>query len=119
MSAAGGRSGDRVPRPAEFCRRLLGAIDASEGRRRKRARNTTPDAIGLALERGLAERAARDDPDPDQFEAWLVARCDEAGDASGPVRAVALRLLDQWRLARASPSFSDWLARGAPSDDAG
>lgn len=105
-------------RPADFCRRLLGAMDASDGRRRRRARDTTPDAIGMAIERSLAERAIREDPDPFAFEGWLAARCDEEGDASGPHRAIALRILDQWRLARLAHGFADWLERGAPSDDA-
>src|SRR5690606_22702639 len=42
-------------RPADFCRGLLAALDASEGRRRRRKRDTTPDAIGLAIKRELLE----------------------------------------------------------------
>lgn len=34
-----------------------------------------------------------------------------------PVRAMALDVLAEWRLAMSSPAFGDWLARGAPSDD--
>jgi hypothetical protein len=108
----------RAPRPAEVCRHLLAALDASEGRRKRRARDTTPDVIGLALERDLAERAVREDPEPAAFEAWLLERCEEAGPASGPLRAVALRLLEQVRLASRSPVFRSWLEAGAPSDDA-
>ena len=108
----------RELRPSDLCLHLMSALDASEGRRKRRARDTTPDAIGLGLERGLAERAIRDDPAPEAFEAWLVERCGEAGLASGPMRAVALRILEEWRLAKASPEFGAWLERGAPSDDA-
>jgi hypothetical protein len=106
-------------RPAELCRARLAALDASEGRRRRRARDTTPDSLGMALERSLTERVAREDPEPSAFEGWLTARVAEAEPASGPVRAVAMRLLDEWRLASLSPSFRGWLDRGAPSDDAG
>src|SRR5438132_12968000 len=44
-------------RPAVVCRELLAALDASEGRRRRRKRDTTPDAIGLTIKRDLLERA--------------------------------------------------------------
>jgi hypothetical protein len=40
-------------RPAEFCRQLLATLDVSEGRRKRRKRDTTPDAIGLAIKRDL------------------------------------------------------------------
>jgi hypothetical protein len=33
--------------------------------------------------------------------------------------AFRLEILDEWRLATAAPEFVDWLARGAPSEDAG
>jgi hypothetical protein len=117
-------------RPAEVCRRLLAALDASEGRRRRRKRNTTPDAIGIAIKRRLLEEAVRDDPDAGAFEGWLAERCLSAGEpgsgggagelfaASGPVRAMALEVLAEWRLAEAPGAFQSWLGQGAPSDDA-
>ena len=105
-------------RPGEVCRRLLVALDASEGRRRGRKRDTTPDAIGMAVKRMLLEDAARDDPEPDAFEAWLVARCvPTAESSSGSVRAMALDVLADWRLAQRSEAFRSWLEQGAPSDD--
>src|SRR5207302_36205 len=36
-------------RPALVCGALFTALDASEGRRRRRKRDTTPDAIGMLL----------------------------------------------------------------------
>jgi len=107
-----------VNRPRDICRELLAAIDASEGRRRRRKRDTTPDAIGLALKRELLERAIAADPAPDAFEAWLLEQCTAAGAAEGGVRAMALSIFEEWHLARDADSFRDWLARGAPSDDA-
>ncbi len=95
-------------RPGQVCRELLAALDASEGRRRRRKRDTTPDAIGLTIKRDLLERAIAADPAPDQFEAWLHEQCLAAGGAEGGVR----------RLAQEADSFRDWLSRGAPSDDA-
>ena len=106
-------------RPSQVCHRLLAALDASEGRRRRRKRDTTPDAIGLVIKRTLLEQAMRDDPEPDAFEAWLLERCVVPGQcASGPVRAMALELLADWRLAERPGAFQRWLERGAPSDDA-
>lgn len=103
-------------RPAVVCRQLLAALAASDGRRRRRKRDTTPDAIGLAMRRQLLEDAVADDPAPEAFEGWLLARS-LADEASGPLRATALEVLGEWRLARTSGSFRSWLERGAPSDD--
>ena len=107
-------------RPATLCRGLLAALDASDGRRRRRKRDTTPDAIGLAIKRALLEGAVDDDPDPDEFEGWLLARCLEAAGAASPgaTRMMALEILTDWRLAQAAPDFDGWLASGAPSADA-
>ena len=111
-------SGPNPLRPGEVCRELLAALDASEGRRRRRKRDTTPDAIGLAIKRELLERAVAADPEPDQFEGWLLEQCLAAGGSEGGVRAMALSIFEEWRLARDAESFREWLARGAPSDDA-
>ena len=108
----------RALRPAAVCRALLAALDASEGRRRRRKRDTTPDAIGLEIKRQLLEAAVREDPEPEWFEGWLLARAVSVGAASGPIRAMAVAVLNEWRLAGQSPDFSAWLSQGAPSDDA-
>lgn len=110
-------SGDTL-RPGDVCRELLHALEASEGRRRRRRRNTTPDVIGLELKRDLLERAVTSDPEPDAFEGWLLDQCLAAGAGEGAVRAIALNIFEEWRLAREAGSFRDWLAQGAPSDDA-
>ncbi|MGH7426914.1 MAG: hypothetical protein ACREMW_15850 [Gemmatimonadales bacterium] len=121
---------DPALRPADLCRRLLVALDASEGRRRSRKRNTSPDAIGMAIKRRLLEQTVRDDPAPDAFEGWLLERCLAVGEsarrgdpeelfaASGPVRAMAVEILAEWRLGEVPGAFHDWLREGAPSDDA-
>jgi hypothetical protein len=95
--------------PIEFCRASLSALDAAEGRTRKRKRDQTPDAIGLALKRALLERGVQEDPAAEDFEAWLARHADNP---------MARPLLDDWRLAQAVPEFAAWLDRGAPSDDA-
>lgn len=108
---------DPALRPADLCRRLLTALDASEGRRRRRKRDTNPDAIGMAIKRRLLEETVRDDPAPDAFEGWLLERCLSAS-GSGPVRAMAVEVLAEWRLAEVPGAFREWLRAGAPSDDA-
>jgi hypothetical protein len=118
MSAIGDSS--HAMRPAGICKALLAALDASEGRRRKRKRDQTPDAIGLALKRELLQRAVEDDPDPDAFEEWLLnypgTRLEPA--LAGPALAMARAVFDEWRLAHTLGEFRRWLEEGAPSDDA-
>jgi hypothetical protein len=117
---------DRQPasgtlRPADVCRALLAALDASEGRRRKRKRDQTPDAFGLGVKRHLLERAVADDPSPDDFEGWLLAypATRDAPELEGPALAMARAVFEEWRLAHTLGSFRDWLEHGAPSEDAG
>jgi hypothetical protein len=106
-------------RPAVFCGALLSALDASDGRRRRRKRDTTPDAIGMSLKRSLLDAAIADDPDPDGFEAWLLDRCLKRADVASPgaLRAMARDILAEWQLAAVSTAFRDWLEAGAPSED--
>ena len=103
--------------PGDVCRGLLGALDASEGRRRRRVRNTTADAIGLEIKRELLEDIVREDPSADAFEQWLLGRCLAEGASDGPVRAMARSIWDDWQLAVSAIAFRAWLAEGAPSDD--
>lgn len=109
-------------RPAHVCHALLAALDASEGRRRRRKRDTRPDAIGLAIKRGILERAAREDPCPESFEQWLL-QCEVLIDGTpaprGAVTAMARDVFEEWRMAHSQGNFRTWLERGAPSDDAG
>ena len=101
-------------RPAAICQALLAALEASEGRRRQRKRDQTPDAIGLGAKRALLERAVLEDPEPGGFEDWLARYADE----HRPAASMALAVLEEWRLAHALPRFCAWLQEGAPSDDA-
>lgn len=103
--------------PAELCRGLLGALDASEGRRRRRSRNTTADSIGMEIQRALLEGAVSEAPDADDFERWLLERCMAEGEADGATRAMALFIWQQWQLASEAEAYREWITHGAPSDD--
>lgn len=107
-------------RPAEVCKALLAALEAAEGRRRKRKRDQTPDAIGLSIKRMLLAQAVEDDPNPEAFEEWLLdypRKCATL-ESSGAVSAMARAVLEEWRLAHSLGAFRVWLEQGAPSDDA-
>lgn len=109
----------RALRPAEVCKALLAALEAADGRRRKRKRDQTPDQIGLTIKRELLECVVRDDPNPEAFDEWLLnypMKC--ATPPSGAVAAMARAILEEWRLAHSLGEFRIWLERGAPSDDA-
>ncbi|CAA9518354.1 MAG: hypothetical protein AVDCRST_MAG73-36 [uncultured Thermomicrobiales bacterium] len=108
---------DRTLRPSRVCRQLLSAMEGAEGRRKRRKRNTTPDALGMEIKRDLLVRAAAEDPDPDDFEGWLLEQCLAAGPLAGATRAMAIDVMDEWRMALATPGFREWLDAGAPSDD--
>lgn len=104
-------------RPARVCAELLEALEASEGRTRKRKRDQRPDIIGLGIKRRLLEAAVQADPEPEDFEGWLLDRVLASGDGHGAVRAMAVQVFDEWKLALMSDPFRDWLASGAPSED--
>ena len=110
----------REMRPADVCRALLAALDASDGRRRQRKRDQTPDAFGLAVKRDLLQRAVEDDPHPGAFEEWLLNypyTCN-APELAGPAFAMARAVFEEWRLAHSLGEFRRWLEEGAPSADA-
>lgn len=106
-------------RPAEVCRALLSALDASEGRRRSRKRDQTPDAFGLGIKRELLQRAVDADPPAETFEAWLMAYplSQNAPELAGPSMAMARAVFDEWQLAQSMGEFRTWLEQGAPSAD--
>jgi hypothetical protein len=107
-------------RPADVCRALLAALEASEGRRRKRKRDQTPDAFGLGIKRDLLQRAVDEDPQADVFEAWLLEYPRTCGgpELEGPAMAMARAVFEEWRLVHSLGDFRLWLERGAPSEDA-
>ena len=106
-------------RPAQICQALLAALAAADGQRKRRKRDQTPDAIGLAVKRELLERAVKADPEPEAFEAWLLnySQTSVAVELAGPASAMARAVFDEWRLAHSLKEFNLWLNQGAPSAD--
>lgn len=114
------RNSSETFRPADVCRALLAALEASEGRRRKRKRDQTADAFGLSIKRDLLHRAVGDDPEPEAFEEWLLEypQTCSAPELAGPASAMARAVFEEWRLAQSLGEFRRWLQQGAPSEDA-
>ncbi|HLY65478.1 MAG TPA: type III secretion fhipep protein [Chloroflexota bacterium] len=99
-------------RPAQVCEWLLTSIEVAEGQRKRRARNTTPDNIGLNLKLDLLKRCVAGDPEPDAFEGWLLQRSLDSDQPSGPVRAICADILFEWQTALNDPFYRDWLLAG-------
>jgi hypothetical protein len=91
-------------RPREFALLILASGELAP---RQRARDQQADRAGLDLKRRVLVAVADADPQPDELEAALMAVVEEFGPPTGPTRAVALSVLDEWRAASASP---DWAA---------
>ena len=97
---------DHDLRPRDFALLLLASRDL---RPRQRARDQQADLAGLALKRAILERVAALDPEADALDAALLTSCGELGTPSGPTRAIALLVRDEWRTACASPAWVEQL----------
>jgi hypothetical protein len=92
-------------RPRDLALLLLASGDLLP---RQRARDQQADRAGLDLKRRVLERLAALDPEPADLEAALVRIVEEAGPPSGPTRAVAAVVRDEWLAACTSP---EWVAQ--------
>jgi hypothetical protein len=72
---------------------------------RRRARTQEPDIAGMALKRRILDRLAALDPEPDVAEMALQQIVDEIGPPTGPTRAIAVSILEEWRAVCDSPEF--------------
>jgi hypothetical protein len=89
-------------RPRDFALLLLASGDAAP---RQRARDQQADCAGLGLKRRVLTELITRDPDPADMEAMLMDIVDEIGEPTGPTRSVALLVLDEWRMAAATPGW--------------
>lgn len=99
-------------RPAEFARLARGSIEVSEGRRRRRQRDTLADSLGLDMKRDLLLAIEAADPEPEDFERFLLEYA-LTHQPSGSIRGVCTDLWSEWESAQLAPTFADWLRSGA------
>jgi hypothetical protein len=91
-------------RPGALALLLLASGDL---RPRQRARDQQADTAGLALKRRLLQGLVDLDPEPEGLEAALVDLVEQCGPATGPARAVAVLVREEWQAARDTP---EWVA---------
>jgi hypothetical protein len=99
------RLASQALRPRDLALLLLASGDL---RPRKRARDQQADLVGLELKRAILQRLAALDPDPADLDAALVRIIEEAGTPTGPARAVARVVREEWQMACAAP---EWVAQ--------
>jgi hypothetical protein len=91
-------------RPRDLALLLLASGDLLP---RQRARDQRPDLAGIELKRRVLDRIAAVDPEPEELEATLASIVEECGPPTGPTRAVALSVREEWLAACVSP---EWVA---------
>jgi hypothetical protein len=101
---------DEVLRPRDFALLLLASGDLAP---RQRARDQQADRAGLDLKRRVLDALAARDPEADEMEAVLLDLVEEIGPPTGPTRAIALALYEEWQSAVLSPGWIAHLLREA------
>ena len=95
-----------LPRPKDMALLLLASGDLLP---RQRARDQQADITGNSLKSRILNALVRLDPEPDQVEATLEQIITLLGPPTGPTRAIAVGVLEEWQAACASPEFVEWL----------
>lgn len=98
-------SGTESPRPRDLALLLLAA---ESGPPRARAREQQSDRAGEATKHEILRELAVLDPEPDALSPALEAIVTRLGEPSGPARALALLLLQEWEAVQAQPSCWEW-----------
>jgi hypothetical protein len=93
-------------RPKDMALLLLASGDLLP---RQRARDQQADISGSALKARILNELVLLDPEPVQMEVALEQIIALLGEPSGPTRAVAVSVLEEWHAACASPQFVEWL----------
>ena len=90
-------------RPRDLALLLLASGDLLP---RQRARDQQADRAGLALKKRVLEELAALDPEPEELEAALLHTVETIGPPTGPTRALALTIREEWRAACLSPEWT-------------
>ena len=93
-------------RPKDMALLLLASGDLLP---RQRARDQQADISGSALKARILNELVLLDPEPVQMEVALEQIIALLGEPSGPTRAVAISVLEEWQAACASSQFVEWL----------
>lgn len=80
---------------------------------RERARDQRADVLGMELRRRILDRVAAIDPEPNDFAECLTEIARELGEPTGPARAVATAVWQDWESSRIAPEFWPWLVAEA------
>ena len=94
------------PRPKDIALLLLASGDLLP---RQRARDQQADITGNSLKSRILNALVQLDPEPEQVEATLEQIIALLGPPTGPTRAIAVGVLEEWQAACASPEFVEWL----------
>jgi hypothetical protein len=76
---------------------------------RQRARDQQADLSGSALKSRILNELVLLDPEPEQVETALEQIVALLGPPTGPTRALAVSVLEEWQAACTSPEFVAWL----------
>ena len=93
-------------RPKDVALLLLASGDLLP---RQRARDQQSDLHGNALKSRILKELVALDPEPEQVETTLAQIVEVLGPPTGPTRAVAVSVLEEWRAACVAPEFVEWL----------
>jgi len=91
-----------APRPRDLALLLLASGELMP---RQRARDQQADQAGMALTRRLLDCLAALDPEPEQLEITLLRIVEEIGPPTGPTRAIAIGIREEYEAACASAEF--------------
>ncbi len=95
-----GPSPDHSLRPRDFALLLLASPEMTP---RQRARDQQADLAGLELKRRVLNALVEHDPEPSELEAALMNLVVALGPPTGPTRAIALALAEEWHAVATNP----------------
>jgi len=100
-------------RPRDLALLLLASGDLLP---RQRARDQQADLAGLALKKRVLEELCEIDPEPEELERALVQIVESIGPPTGPTRALALVIRDEWLTVSTAPEWTAHLLGEAIRD---